>query len=86
MLIEAKLQDQQRYHDLMVEAKVRMTAINTFTGDQRGIPSQIIREFDILQIRMLCEIIGLACLVAHGDLIDQAHGNLRKEYKPWADI
>lgn len=82
MLIEAKLQDQQRYHDLMVEAKVRMTAINTFTGDQRGIPSQIIREFDILQIRMLCEIIGLACLVAHGDLIDQAHGNLRKEYKP----
>ncbi|WP_150127407.1 hypothetical protein [Agrobacterium sp. RAC06] len=82
MSIEEKSQDQLRYHELMVEAKARLLAINTVTDNLRGIPSQIIREFGILQIRMLCEIIGLACLVAHGDLIDQVPGNLRKEYKP----
>lgn len=82
MPAEEKLQSQQIYQSLMVEAKARIASINVLTGDQRGIPSPIVREFDILQIRMLCEIVGLACLVAHGELVDLASANLKKQYAP----
>lgn len=70
------------YHDLMVEAKARAMSINTLTNDQRGMPSPLVREYGILQIRMLCEIIGLACLVAHGDLVEKAKPDLKKAYAP----
>lgn len=82
MPTDEKLQSQQIYQNLMVEAKERIASINLLTGDQRGIPSPIVREFDILQIRMLCEIVGLACLVAHGELVDLAPANLKKQYAP----
>ncbi len=70
------------YHGLMIEAKARALSINALTGDQRGIPSPLVHEYGVLQIRMLCEIIGLACLVAHGDLVAQAKADLRKIYAP----
>lgn len=82
MPAEEKLRSQQIYQSLMVEAKARIDSINILTGDQRGIPSPIVREFDILQVRMLCEIVGLACLVAHGELVDLAPAHLRKQYAP----
>ena len=82
MPAEEKLQNRQIYQSLMVEAKARIDSINILTGNQRGIPSPIVREFDILQIRMLCEIVGLACLVAHGELVDLAPANLKKQYAP----
>jgi len=70
------------YQELMVEAKARALSINSLTGDQRGIPSPLVHEYGILQIRMLCEIIGLACLVAHGDLVANAKADLQKAYAP----
>ena len=79
---EEKLQALALYQKLMVEAKARIDGINILTGDQRGIPSPLVREFDILQIRMLCETVGLACLVAHGDLVEIAPAKLKKEYRP----
>ncbi len=82
MPAEEKWRSQHIYQSLMVEAKARIDSISILTGDQRGIPSPIVREFDILQIRMLCEIVGLACLVAHGELIDLAPAHLKKRYAP----
>jgi len=70
------------YLDLMVEAKARILGINTLIQDQRGIPSPLVREYGVLQIRMLCEIIGLGCLVAHGDLVAKASTKLKKAYSP----
>jgi hypothetical protein len=70
------------YRGLMVEAKARLLSINTFANDQRGIPSQLIREFGALQIRMLCEIVGLACLVAHGDIVERSSEKLQTHYEP----
>lgn len=70
------------YLGLMVEAKERAMSVNALTGDQRGIPSPLVHEYGVLQIRMLCEIIGLACLVAHGDLVAKAKPDLRKVYAP----
>ena len=78
----ADFEARDRYRDLMIEAKARALSINAIWGDQRGIPSPLIREYGVLQIRMLCEIIGLACLVAHGDLVAQGPANLRKAYAP----
>lgn len=43
----------ETYRQLMIEAKVRLLSINTLTNDQRGIPSPLIYEFGVLQIRML---------------------------------
>lgn len=70
------------YQRLMVEAKERAMSINALTGDQRGIPSPLVHEYGILQIRMLCEIIRLSCLVAHGDLVAKAKPDLRKAFAP----
>ncbi|MEO8241623.1 MAG: hypothetical protein ABI832_04880 [bacterium] len=72
----------QTYQSLMVEAKARALSIDTLTRDQRGIPSPLIHEYGVLQIRMLCEIIGLGCLVAHGDLVKQSSHLVKKAYKP----
>jgi hypothetical protein len=70
------------YHHLMIEVKARLLSINTLTNDQRGIPSPLVYEYGVLQIRMLCEIIGLACLVAHGDLVVRSKAGLKKAYAP----
>ena len=78
----ADFEARDRYLDLMIEAKARALSINSLTNDQRDIPSPLVREYGVLQIRMLCEIIGLCCLVAHGDLVAQGPANLRKAYAP----
>lgn len=43
-------------------------------------PREAIREFCFLQLRMLCELIALACLAAHGDL--EKIGKLKKAGEP----
>jgi hypothetical protein len=46
-----------------------------------GLPAAIVREVRFLQLRMLCELIALACLMAHGDIpAVQASKKLSKEY------
>ena len=56
------------YSELMEEAKFRLSAMDTALGGQTGLPKGAIREYCFLQLRMLCELIALACLTAHGDL------------------
>lgn len=82
MAVAADFEARDRYRDLMIDAKARALSIDRLILDQRGIPSPLVREYAVLQIRMLCEIIGLACLVAHGDLVASGPANLRKAYAP----
>ncbi len=70
------------YTRLMEEAKERAFSINALVGDQRGLSTRFVREYGYLQLRMLCEIIGLSCLVAHGDLVGKGPKALRKAYAP----
>jgi hypothetical protein len=56
------------YADLMTEIKVRIGAINAGTLNRLPVPPQIVKEFCFLQIRMICELIALGCLTAHGDI------------------
>jgi hypothetical protein len=70
------------YKELMEEVKARSESINTLTNDQRGIPSLMVREYCYLQLRMLCELVALGCLVAHGDILARSSKSLRLAYAP----
>lgn len=62
------------YANLMDEVKVRISCIELALQGRLECPTPIVREFCYLQLRMLCELIVLGCLVAHGDIaMLQAH-------------
>jgi hypothetical protein len=67
------------YRDLMEEIKLRLDWMHLMKSRQNALPEAAIREFSFLQLRMICELIALACLVAHGDI--KATSRLRKEHK-----
>ena len=58
----------QLYANIMTEIKIRIAAINTGTMNQLPIPPPLVKEFAFLQFRMICELIALGCLTAHGDI------------------
>jgi hypothetical protein len=60
--------EQQIYVDLMDEARLRIHAMrDAIVAKDRWVP-RLLQEFAYLQLRMLCEIIAVGCLVAHGDV------------------
>jgi hypothetical protein len=62
------------YADLMEEVKARFQTINQAANGHTGMGAPFVREFLYLQLRFLCELVALACLVAHGDIAAlQAH-------------
>jgi hypothetical protein len=56
------------YIALMEELKGRALSINAMTNSRIGLGAPLIREYCFLQFRMICELIALGCLVAHGDI------------------
>jgi hypothetical protein len=58
----------QLYANLMHEVKVRIEVIEASLNGRMGYSEFFVREFCWLQLRMLCELIALSCLVAHGDI------------------
>jgi hypothetical protein len=56
------------YANLMEEVKVRIDCVDRAVRGQTGFPGPIVREFCYTQLRLLCELIALGCLVAHGDI------------------
>src|ERR1019366_9455022 len=59
---------QPLYLGLMEEIKFRFGTISRITQGDLPLPPKAIQEYCLLQIRMVCELISLACLVAHGDI------------------
>ena len=57
----------QFYCDLMDEIKIRDNAMDTMLMAGRE-PAQIVYESCYLQLRMMCELIAVSCLVVHGDI------------------
>lgn len=66
----AHAETRQLYASLIEEVKIRIAAIDAGTGGTLApmLRPQIVREHCFLQIRLICELIALGCLVAHGDL------------------
>jgi len=68
------------YVDLLEEAKVRIAGIDAAISGRMGLPVLLTREFSYLQLRMLCEVIALGCLTAHGEIRASQAAKLQKEY------
>jgi hypothetical protein len=53
----------------MDEVKLRLGSIEVALGTMRALqPLELCHEFCYLQLRMVCELIALACLIAHEDI------------------
>jgi hypothetical protein len=79
MATKAQVEAISLYAGIMEEIKIRVAAIDSGTTNQTGLAPPLVKEFCFLQIRMICELIALGCLVAHGDI-----GQSKKLMKEWA--
>jgi len=75
-----KLPPMTIYANLMEEARFRIEAMNAALSGRLPLPDMILEEFIYLQIRLLCEIVALGCLVAHGDFTQDQLTKLRDTY------
>ena len=66
------------YANLMEEIKIRLSCIEDALNSKFVMPGAVTREFCFLQLRMICELIALGCLTAHGDI--EGTKELRKKY------
>jgi len=69
------------YIALMSEIKVRIDAIDDITAEKLRIRSKIAEEYCYLQLRMICEIIAIGCLVIHGNISGAANKTLTQSFK-----
>ena len=65
---------------LLDESSVRLRSIDSAISHTELWPEIIAVEFSYLQIRMLCETVALACLVAHGDITATEGDRFQKAY------
>ncbi|MGE3580605.1 MAG: hypothetical protein AB7J28_04280, partial [Hyphomonadaceae bacterium] len=57
------------YASLMEEIKYRHRALNLAAANKiEGLGPLLCEEFCYLQLRMICELLALGCLVAHDDI------------------
>lgn len=66
------------YALVMREIKLRAECMNIAMVVPNGLPLQLIREYCFLQLRMVCELIALGCIIAHRDI--SATRKIRKEH------
>jgi hypothetical protein len=80
MPTQKQLQAASLYGGLMEEIKLRITAIDAGTSGLTTLLPHFVGEFCFLQIRMICELIALGCLTAHGDITATQSRKLRQEW------
>lgn len=68
MPTKSQIEAQHLYANLMTEIKLRTDAFNHCTTGRSGLASPFVKDFCYLQIRMMCELVALGCLVAHGEI------------------
>ena len=83
MATKRQLSAMDLYANLMAEVKVRMTSIEMACSGQTGLPGPLVREFCFLQLRLICELIALGCLTAHGDIKATQSKKWGKEYSAY---
>ncbi|MGY3584437.1 hypothetical protein ACVIGB_006505 [Bradyrhizobium sp. USDA 4341] len=68
------------YCDLMEEIKRRADVVYAIIRGDIVVPMIVSVELAYLQLRMICELIALACLTAHGDVPETKAKRLTKAY------
>jgi hypothetical protein len=81
MATQEQLAASALYANIMAEVKYRTDAIDAGTGGKLPLSAPLIREFCYLQLRMICELIALGCLVAHGDIKAAKSKAMMKQWK-----
>jgi hypothetical protein len=71
-----------QYQQIMEEAVLRVHAIDGLLRASTSLRPQFIRECCWLQLRMICELVALGCLVCHGDIKATKTKALQKAYEP----
>lgn len=66
------------YCDFMEEIKRREAALNTLLTTETKLPAIVVSESCYLQLRLMCELLALGCLVAHGDIEATRSAKLEK--------
>ena len=77
---ESQIAAQAIYANVLEEIKLRIAAINHCTLGLSGIAPPFVKDFCYLEIRMICELVALGCLVAHGDIKKSGSAKLQKEW------
>ncbi len=67
------------YCNLMEEIKARHDAVSAAAAGRLPVHPLMAHEFCFLQLRMICELVALACVVAHGDLEISQSPKMKKE-------
>ena len=70
-----------RYTDLMQEIKERLYTIEDVLSGRTGLQGPLAHEFCFLQLRIICECISYACVIAHA-YIEELQA--RKSQKEWS--
>jgi hypothetical protein len=77
---DARVKAVERYSEIMREIKFRLSAIGSAMNGETKLQRMLAQEFCFLQLRMVCELVALACLCAHGDLSEASR--LKTEWSP----
>jgi len=68
------------YRQLLDEAKIRILSVQKLIERATGLVDPISVDSAYLQLRMLCELVALACLIAHGDVEAKMNNTQKKQY------
>jgi len=80
MAIQKQIDAINLYAALMEEIKIRIGLTEMAIQGKLFIHSQLVREISYLQLRLICELIALGCLVVHGDIKTVREKRFMKEY------
>jgi len=68
------------YANILDEARTRILGINTILSGTATLPPWLTAELGYVQLRMLCELVALGCLIAHGDIEETGSKKLQKDF------
>lgn len=80
VVTESQTKAMNLYVGMMEEVNIRIACINVALAGRTLLPDRAVMEFCLLQLRMLCELIALGCLVVHGDIDEKKANSLKKEW------
>lgn len=69
------------YCSLMESIKTRVGIMHILATNQAKLPASYVTEFEQLQIRMICETLAIACLLAHRDVAGARSARLNTAYQ-----
>lgn len=69
------------YSTLMEEIKRRVDVLHLLLDGSHPLPQMAAFELSYMQLRKICEVFALACLVAHGELPDLRRKLVQKTYQ-----